>query len=71
VGDHCGELNEDELAVVTVLVPIHAGHDNDDGLSVRRNRRAGNFDDFLQVAQLDLSSLSARATWRSDGEERR
>jgi len=54
-----GNVHEHELAVVTVFVPVDARHNDDDGLSIRRNLRAGNVDDFLEVAQLYLSSLSA------------
>jgi hypothetical protein len=66
-----GDIYEDEQAVVTVLVPIHAGHYDGDGLSVRRNRRTGNGDDFLHVSQLKFSRLGLNPTERSDGKERR
>jgi hypothetical protein len=66
-----GDIHEDELAVVTVLVPIHAGHYDGDGLSVRRNRRTGNGDDFLHVSQLKFLRLGLNPTERSDGKERR
>lgn len=65
----CGNVDEHKLAVVTVLVPIHARHNDDDGLSIRRNLRAGNVDDFLQVVQLYLSRLRPYATRCSEGKE--
>jgi hypothetical protein len=61
----CSNVHQHKLAVITVLVPIHAGHNDDDGLSIRRNRRTGDPDDFLQIAQLYFSSLSFRLTRRS------
>jgi hypothetical protein len=66
-----GDIHEDELIVVTVLIPIHAGHDNYDRLSVRRNRRVGNFDDSLDVSHLEFSRLGFSPTQRSDGKKRR
>ena len=64
-----GNVHEHELAVVTVLVPIHARHNDDDGLSIRRNLRVGDADDLLEVAQLYLSSLRFCWTSNSGGNE--
>ena len=56
---------------MTVLVPIHAGHNDDDGLSVRCNFGVRDTDDFLEVAQRYLSSLRLCPTRRSEGKEHR
>ena len=58
-----GDFHEDELAVVTVLVPIHARHDDDDGLSIRRYFRAGDPDDSLEVPSSNFRGwASARSS---------
>ena len=56
---------------MTVLVPIHAGHNDDDGLSVRCNFRVRDTDDFLEVAQRYLSSLRLCPTRHNEGKEQR
>jgi len=63
-------VHQHKFAVLTVLVPIHAGHNDDDGLSIRRNRRAGNVDDFLEIAQFYIASLGYCLARRSKDKDR-
>jgi len=53
-----GGMPKHEPAVAAICVPIHAPPNDDDGSSVRRNSWLGDLDDFLKVAQLNLTSLS-------------